>query len=122
MTLKKKKISEESCKNLVTILKKNLTKILILKISTWVVSSLFYFIFQRLKVHHKLKRHSVGGNSTAAPGDTGFTAAAVAAARRQTGGKYTLQLAETNILSFFLLSFISFLRSEGRRYCLIIEV
>jgi len=39
----------------------------------------------RLKVHHKLKRHSVGSNSTAAPGDTGFTAAAVAAARRQTG-------------------------------------
>ncbi|KAK2560887.1 Vacuolar protein sorting-associated protein 54 [Acropora cervicornis] len=31
----------------------------------------------RLKVHHKLKRHSVGSNSTAAPGDTGFTAAAV---------------------------------------------
>ena len=36
-------------------------------------------------MHHRLKRTSVSGSSTAAPGDTGFTAAAAAAARRQSG-------------------------------------
>ncbi|XP_068729722.1 vacuolar protein sorting-associated protein 54-like [Montipora capricornis] len=41
----------------------------------------------RIKVHQKLKRHSLGGNSTAVPGDTGFTAAALAAAKRQTVDK-----------------------------------
>jgi len=44
-------------------------------------------MFQRIKVHHKLKRQSIGGNSTATPGDTGFTTAAIAAAKRQTGGE-----------------------------------
>lgn len=37
----------------------------------------------RLKVHNKLRKQSIGGSSTAAPGDTGFTAAAIAAAKRQ---------------------------------------
>lgn len=39
----------------------------------------------RLKVHHKLRRQSIAGTSTATPGDTGFTAAAIAAAKRQSG-------------------------------------
>ena len=47
-------------------------------------------LFQRIKVHQKLKRQSIGGNSTATPGDTGFTAAAIAAAKRQSGGKANL--------------------------------
>ena len=42
--------------------------------------------FQRLKVHNKLRKQSIGGSSTAAPGDTGFTAAAIAAAKRQSSG------------------------------------
>lgn len=44
-----------------------------------------YLPFQRIKVHHKLKRQSIGGSTTATPGDTGFTAAAIAAAKRQSG-------------------------------------
>lgn len=41
----------------------------------------------RFKVHHKLKKNSIGGATTATPGDTGFTAAAVAAAKRQSVDK-----------------------------------
>lgn len=41
----------------------------------------------RIKVHQKLKKNSVGGGTTATPGDTGFTAAAVAAAKRQSVDK-----------------------------------
>lgn len=44
-------------------------------------------MFQRVKVHYKLKRQAIGGNSPATPGDTGFTAAAIAAAKRQSGGQ-----------------------------------
>lgn len=36
-------------------------------------------------MHQKLKKNSIGGGTTATPGDTGFTAAAVAAAKRQSG-------------------------------------
>ena len=46
----------------------------------------YHLIFQRLKVHNKLRKQSIGGSSTAAPGDTGFTAAAIAAAKRQSSG------------------------------------
>ena len=48
--------------------------------------SVYHLIFQRLKVHNKLRKQSIGGSSTAAPGDTGFTAAAIAAAKRQSSG------------------------------------
>ncbi|XP_022787404.1 vacuolar protein sorting-associated protein 54-like isoform X1 [Stylophora pistillata] len=41
----------------------------------------------RFKVHHKIKKNSIGGATTATPGDTGFTAAAVAAAKRQSVDK-----------------------------------
>ncbi|KAJ7371032.1 Vacuolar protein sorting-associated protein 54 [Desmophyllum pertusum] len=41
----------------------------------------------RIKVHHKLKRQLIVASTTATPGDTGFTAAAIAAAKRQSVDK-----------------------------------